>query len=262
MGQYAYSSSESALYVHQYVGGAAKANVGGAAVTLTARTDYPWDGTIDFALACAAAIPNTCAAAIPGRRDEPAADAVALEGHRATGVPQFKFDLMLRIPAWCGKYKLAVNGKAVKAPVVKGYAKLRRAWQSGDTVQLVLDMPVQRVAANPQVMEADGKVALQRGPILFCLEQTDNAAPVGSLLLPDKAKLTARFDKNVPGRRGGHRRRRRSTRRQTLEEESLPARRQDHIQDRQVQGHPLRPLGQPPTRRDGRLAAKSVERGA
>ena len=95
--------------------------------------------------------------------------------------------------------KMTVNGKAVKAPVVKGYAKLRRAWQSGDTVQLVLDMPVQRVAANPQVTEAAGKVALQRGPILYCLEQTDNAAPVGSLLLSDKAKLTARFDKKFLG---------------------------------------------------------------
>lgn len=166
VGQYAYSSSDAALYVHQYVGSTAKANVGGAAVTLTAKTEYPWDGTINFTVTL----------------DQPA-----------------KFDVMLRIPAWCGKYKLAVNGKAVKAPVVKGYAKLRRAWQSGDTVQLVLDMPVQRVAANPQVSEAAGKVALQRGPILFCLEQTDNAAPVGSLLLPDKAKLTARFDKKFLG---------------------------------------------------------------
>ena len=92
----------------------------------------------------------------------------------------------------------AVN-VVVKAPVVKGYAKIRRAWASGDTVQLVLDMPVQRVAANPQVTEAAGKVALQRGPILYCLEQTDNAAPVGSLLLSDKAKLTARFDKKFLG---------------------------------------------------------------
>ncbi len=198
VGQYAYSSSASALYVHQYVGSTAKANVAGAAVTLTAKTEYPWDGTIDFTLECSTGILPVS----EEDRKDMGKDAHATKNSEDMGkmpMLQVKFDLMLRIPAWCGMYKLAVNGKAVKAPVVKGYAKLHRAWQSGDTVQLVLDMPVQRVAANPQVSEAAGKIALQRGPILFCLEQTDNAAPVGSLLLPDKAKLTARFDKKFLG---------------------------------------------------------------
>jgi hypothetical protein len=166
LGQYVYSSSETALYVHQYVGSAAGAKVAGAELTLTAKTEYPWDGTIDFSL----------------KIDKPA-----------------KFDLMLRIPSWCRKHKLSVNGKAFKAPLAKGYARLRRAWQSGDRVQLVLDMPIERVTAHPEDAEASGKVAFQRGPILYCLEQADNAAPVGGVLLPSKAKLTARFDKKTLG---------------------------------------------------------------
>ncbi len=168
MGQYAYSNSDSAIYVHQYIGSTAAARLAGADVTLTAETEYPWDGTIDFVITTGAAA-------------------------------QVKFDLMLRIPAWCRKYSLAVNGKAFKAPVVKGYARLRRAWQNGDRVRLILDMPVERIAANPHVTEASGKVALHRGPVLFCLEQADNAAPVGAILLPDKAKLAARFDKKLLG---------------------------------------------------------------
>jgi hypothetical protein len=166
LGEYIYSSSPSELFVHQYVAGSAKAQMGKAAVAVTQKTNYPWDGTIDLSL--------------------------DLSGPA-------KFDLMLRIPGWCKKYKLLLNGKAFKAPVVKGYARIRRAWANGDKVRLVLDMPVERVSAHPNVAEAAGKVALQRGPIVYCLEQVDNAAPVGSILLNAKAKFNVRFDKKLLG---------------------------------------------------------------
>jgi DUF1680 family protein len=110
-----------------------------------------------------------------------------------------KFDLMLRIPGWCPKHALKVNGKPVAAPVSKGYAKIRRTWSDGDRVELSLAMPIQRVAAHPRVAEDAGRVALQRGPLVYCLEQCDNSPFVRSIALPDKAKLAARFDKKLFG---------------------------------------------------------------
>ena len=118
----------------------------------------------------------------------------------AIGVPNpTKFDLMLRIPGWCREHAIKLNGKAIAAPLVKGYARIRRTWHDSDVVDLSLAMPIERVVAHPSVAEDAGRVALQRGPLLYCLEQCDNTAPVRSILLPDKAKLTARFDKKLFG---------------------------------------------------------------
>jgi hypothetical protein len=166
IGRYAYSASQEALYVHLYAGGGASAQVGGAKVVLAQETDYPWDGDVRISL----------------RLDKPAT-----------------FSLMLRIPGWCGKHKLAVNGKPVAAAVSKGYAKLRRRWNDGDKVALSLAMPVERIEAHPSVTADAGKVAMQRGPLVYCLEQCDNAADVLTVSLPDKAKLTGRFDRRLLG---------------------------------------------------------------
>jgi DUF1680 family protein len=109
------------------------------------------------------------------------------------------FALMLRIPGWCRSYKLTVNGKRFTAPVRKGYAQIRRRWSDGDTVRLAMAMPIERVAAHPAVAADAGKVALQQGPVVYCLEQCDHKADVQSICLPDRAKLTARFDARLLG---------------------------------------------------------------
>jgi DUF1680 family protein len=166
LGQYAYSAGEAAAYVHLYVGGEARVQVFGSQVRLTQQTQYPWDGDVK----------------------------VTVNLDRAA-----KFDLMLRIPTWCGKHKLLLNSEPVKAPIVKGYARLRRQWCDGDAVTLSMAMPVRRVAAHPLVADDVGRVALQRGPIVYCLEQCDHKSPVRAILLPDRARLTARFDRKLLG---------------------------------------------------------------
>ncbi|MDD4890893.1 MAG: glycoside hydrolase family 127 protein [Phycisphaerae bacterium] len=166
MGQYIYSTSDQAAYVHLYIGSETKLNIAGRAVAIRQQTDYPWAGRVELVID---------------------ADAPA------------KFDLMLRIPAWCRKHRLALNGKPLKAPIAKGYAQIRRTWAGGDVVELSLDMPIERVAAHPAVADNAGRVALQRGPIVYCLEQCDNRADVRAMLLPDSAKLTARFDRKLLG---------------------------------------------------------------
>ena len=161
LGPYVYSTSPRAAYVHLYAAGSATARIAGRDVSLTQKTRYPWDGTVRITVGT----------------EKPAA-----------------FALMLRIPGWSRGHRIRANGKAVAAPVAKGYARIRRRWHDGDTVELSLPMPVERIAANPRVDSAAGKVALMRGPIVYCLEQCDHAADVRGIILPDKARLTARFD--------------------------------------------------------------------
>jgi len=174
LGTYAYSAAPDALYVHLYIAGSATASLpkvpipsgGYSEVALTQETGYPWNGDVKLTV----------------------------------GVQQpSKFDLCLRIPGWCRKHTLRLNGKAVGHRIVKGYARVSRTWANSDRVELSLAMPIERVVAHPRVAEDAGKVALARGPLVYCLEQCDNAAPVRSLILPDKARLTARFDNKLLG---------------------------------------------------------------
>ncbi|NQT52161.1 glycoside hydrolase family 127 protein [bacterium] len=166
LGLYVYSASDVAAYVHLYVGGSGKATLGGQKVTLTQKTNYPWGSNVRITVGTA----------------EPAS-----------------FAMMLRIPGWCSRHTLKVNGKAVKAKVTRGYARIKRRWKDGDRVDLSLAMPVERVVAHPSVAHDAGRVALQRGPLVYCLEECDNGLDVRSLVLPGDAKLTARFDESVLG---------------------------------------------------------------
>ena len=166
LGGYVYAVARRALYVHLYIGGSAEAEVAGQRVTLTQATDYPYAGDVALTLALKA----------------PAA-----------------FDLMLRVPGWCRRHSVKLNGRPLEAQVTKGYARLRREWRDGDRVELSLAMPVERVAAHPSLAEDAGRVALQRGPVVYCLEQCDHRADVRSFVLPDRAKLTARRDRKLFG---------------------------------------------------------------
>jgi DUF1680 family protein len=166
LGTYAYSASDRGLWVHLYLGGQARLAMGSANVTLEQRTDYPWSGRVD--LTVEVSTPRT-------------------------------FDLMLRLPGWCRRHRLQVNGVPLEAPVVKGYLRLHRRWQAGDRVRLVLDMPVERVTAHPRVIANAGRVALQRGPVVYCLEQIDNQAPVRSLAVADADKVKPRWANGLLG---------------------------------------------------------------
>ncbi len=154
------SDEGDAFAVHLYIAGRADTTLpSGAAVTLRVETRYPEEGAVHITV-------------------EP-------------GTP-CEFELRLRIPGWCRKHSLAVNGEAVEAPVERGYACVKRTWHTGDVVELELDMPVERVKAHPNVQANRGRVALQRGPLVYCLEQADHSVPVRHITLPDDATLAAK----------------------------------------------------------------------
>ena len=111
-----------------------------------------------------------------------------------------EFTLHLRLPGWCRAPRLSVNGSRVKPDMVHGYAPVRRIWQTGDRIALELPMPVERVHADVRVAAAAGQVALQRGPVVYCLEEKDNGPQLAALSLPRENPLTAHF---VPDLIGG-----------------------------------------------------------
>ena len=167
VGEYFYSESGSTAWVHLYAQGDSTLHVAGQTVGLKVATKYPWDGAVSL----------------------------RLTPERAT-----EFTLALRIPGWCSKYTLTVNGKAIHTKPVKGYVQVARQWQSGDTVKLALAMPVVQVEANPRVRMNCGKVALQRGPMVYCLEQKDNGTELRDVTLPAKNPFKPVF---VKGQMGG-----------------------------------------------------------
>ena len=153
-------------------------------VTVTQKTRYPWSGD----------------------------SSISLE------VPQpTTFDLYIRIPAWTrggsspgGLYvssgtgldalKLSINGNAVEfSEHARGYIELHREWHDGDTIAFQMNMPIQRVIADEHVQADRGRVALMRGPIVYCFESIDNQGVLSDAVLPDDATITAKEQPDLLG---------------------------------------------------------------
>ncbi|MFD1677602.1 glycoside hydrolase family 127 protein [Alicyclobacillus fodiniaquatilis] len=164
IGNYMYATSASGIIVNQYIAGDGIIDWDKGRVKVTQTTNYPWNGDIGIAL--------------------------HLEESSF-------FSVRLRMPGWCKSAKIAVNGVAVSDyKFVQGYFELERTWQSGDKIAIELDMPVEIVRANLKVKENTGKAAIQRGPLVYCLEEMDNVAGAEScyISLETKFKVEHRED--------------------------------------------------------------------
>jgi len=180
---YLYAVSSDRLYVNLYGASEATMKIGDVAVQLTQKTSYPWDGDIKLTLNPASESTFALYLRIPGwARNEPVPGDLY---HYSDGLK----------PGW----KISVNGKKISGDPEKGYMIVRQAWKKGDVVKVSFDMPVRRVAANPKVEADKDRVAIERGPILFCFEGIDNSrdGDVNSLVLNEKVKLTAKFNKDL-----------------------------------------------------------------
>jgi DUF1680 family protein len=94
---------------------------------------------------------------------------------------------------------LEVNGKDQPIELDKGYAVIRKKWRSGDEITLRLPMEVRRVLSDDRVKENNGRVALERGPLVFCAEGIDNNGITENIILPDDSKLSSRFVSDLVG---------------------------------------------------------------
>lgn len=166
VGTYVYGTSDKALWVNLYMGNTTQITVDNIDVTLKQETDYPWDGWVKLTV---------------------------------TSAKPLNKELRIRIPGWCKKYSLQVNGNPINTSTEKGYAVLND-WKSGDQIMLRMDMPVEVVAADPRVKENVGKRALQRGPLVYCLEEMDNSNNFATLHLVAGTSFEV---KDEPGKLGG-----------------------------------------------------------
>ena len=140
IGNYIYASSDDALWVNLYIGNTGQIRIGETDILLTQETDYPWDGSVKLTI--------------------------------STSQPLEK-EIRLRIPNWCKTYDLSINGKRINVSEEKGYAVIKDG-KSQDVIALDMDMPVEIVAADPHVKENFGKRVIQRGPLVYCMEEIDN----------------------------------------------------------------------------------------
>ena len=176
---YVYALADDTLYVNLFAAGDAEIKMGNRTVKMRQETQYPWDGRVKISVDPGAPARFTVKVRIPG-----------WAGNEAVPSDLYRFADRVNEPV-----KLSVNGKAVAMELDKGYVTLARAWKAGDVIDLDLPMPVRRVVANPKVEADRGRVAIQRGPIVFAVEGVDYPDhKVRDLMLSDAAKLTAAFE--------------------------------------------------------------------
>jgi len=168
-GGLAYSKTDDAIWINLYGGSTISTKLGDRPLVVTQETKYPWDGHVRITM-------DQC--------------------------PDTEFALKLRIPGWAEGAKILVNGSPAAPETEPGtYAEIRRRWQPGDTVELDLPMPARLIEANPLVEEVRNEVAVQRGPIVYCLESPDlpDGVRVQDVVVPADTKLTPRYEADVLG---------------------------------------------------------------
>ncbi len=160
IGQYAYLQNEDGAYVNLFIGG--EADLPDAGFKLNVTTNYPWEGEI-------------------------AIDVTESAGKK----------LYIRVPDWSKTYEVKVNGVVCDMDTCEGYVCIEPA--KGDVILLSLDMSVRRVYANARVREDAGLVAIQCGPIVYCVEEIDNGKCLHNLVLPRGAAFEQTFEKELLG---------------------------------------------------------------
>lgn len=170
---YLYAQKDNVIFINLYIANSATIQLGNQIVNLKQETDYPWDGNIKLRLD-------------PDAKSE--------------------FEIRLRIPGWTQnrplpsdlyqyigkteeKVSLKVNDSVVPLKIDNGYAYLKRIWDKGDTIELNLPMSIRRVLCNENVECNKGKVAFERGPIVYCAEGVDNGGKALNLIVPDSMEL-------------------------------------------------------------------------
>jgi len=174
---YVYAQKDNDVYVNLFISGNADLTVNNKPVQIVQQNNYPWDGALSFSV---------------------------------TPKSPLAFNLLIRIPGWARneampsdlykfattsdkKVEIKINGQPIEYTMQNGYAVLNRTWKKGDVVDVNLPMEVRRVIAKGDVKDDIGKVALQRGPIIYCAEWPDNNGKAANIIIPDNATFATEF---------------------------------------------------------------------
>jgi len=177
MAGYIYATQQEDIYVNLYINNSSNIYTSNHEIGVIQETRYPWEGNVNITVT-------------PGEAHE--------------------FALMLRIPGWTNnqpvpsnlyryKYRnnqkivLKVNGEPIFPELINGYARIQRIWQPGDYVELSMPMPVRQVVAHEAVLENSGKIALERGPVVYCAEGVDHGGSLANIAIPQKPKFEVKF---------------------------------------------------------------------
>lgn len=193
VGSMAYATQAEAIYVNLFVAGKATLSLAGGAVRLRQNTDYPRDGRVRITVEGTIDKPFTIALRIPGwARERP----VPSELYHFAAMTDERPSLTV-----AGKTVALAAGKpGSTGSIQKGYVRLTRTWKKGDVIELNLPMPVRRVLANNKVEANRGRVALQRGPLVYCVEAVDNGGiHTDAIVLDDEAHLQVARRKDLLG---------------------------------------------------------------
>jgi hypothetical protein len=178
---YMYAENGKDVYVNLFISGTASLMVNNKAVTITQQNNYPWQGALAFTINPASATEMNLMIRIPGWAQNQA-------------IPS---DLYTYEQSSAQKIEIKVNGKPVDYQIVKGYAVISKKWKKNDKVELTLPMDVQRVMANKALPEDSAKVALQRGPIMYCAEWKDNGGKATNIIIPKNTVFDAAFEPSL-----------------------------------------------------------------
>jgi len=177
VGDYIYAKSNDALWINLFVGSSGSFTIKNKKVQVKQVTNYPWDGKVQISV-------------FPDKQTE--------------------FDLFIRIPGWATdqpvpgdtyryldesseKISLSLNGVPENFKMVNGYAIISKTWKKGDVVLLNMPMPVRRIVATDKIKDNINRVALQRGPLVYCFEFADNNGKAMNIVIPDNISFTSIF---------------------------------------------------------------------
>jgi hypothetical protein len=143
---YFYSTSADGIYVHLYDNSELNWRLeNGVGLKVTQKTNYPWDGNVEITV---------------------------------TPAEASDFTFYLRVPGWADHAEVTVNAKAISGAKPGEYLPIHRRWSPGDVIKLTIEVMPQVIEANPRVADDTGRIAIQRGPLIYCLEEIDQPAGV------------------------------------------------------------------------------------
>jgi DUF1680 family protein len=180
---YIYAVQDIDLFVNLYMSNVAKAQIGDQEVALVQETDYPWKGQIKIKVEAEKPLDFNLKLRIPGwSTDQP--------------VPG---DLYRYYDKSNKSHAVTINGEKFETSVSKGYVSINRTWKTGDVIMLDLPMEIRLVQSNEQVKDNINLVAVERGPIVYCVEGIDNKGEVFNLLLPEYAPTSEQWKPDLLG---------------------------------------------------------------
>ncbi len=181
LGDYIYNKSTDAVWINLYVSSTTKLAMGKTPVTIEQKSNYPWDGDVTVSVN-------------PEKKS--------------------KFSVMLRLPGWAtgetvpgGLYHVEkstnstitvkVNGKDFAFTADKGYAVISREWKKGDLISMSIPMEVKEVSSKETIKANEGRIALQRGPLVYCVEGADNDGQAWNFVVPENTQYTSSFNSGL-----------------------------------------------------------------